>query len=220
MNGRRRATRWLAALMVVAGVLLIADVVLTLVWKEPVGALKNRLYQTDREAELQALLSAPIKAGKAAARPLEVQESARRARNGAEPGRVVGQLVVPRISLRKPLLYGTGEATLADGPAIYTGSPFPGEPGTVAIAGHRTTHGADFRHIDRIKRGDRITVRMSYATLRYKVSGTRIVSPRDVWVLRARKHAKERLVLSACHPLFSADQRYVVFADLQAEAPN
>jgi LPXTG-site transpeptidase (sortase) family protein len=85
-----------------------------------------------------------------------------------------------------------------------------GERGTVAIAGHRTTYGAPLRHIDRLRRGDRIAVTMPYRAFRYAVEGTRIVAPGEVSVRCAVGH--RRLVLSACHPLFSAARRIVVYA--------
>ena len=53
---------------------------------------------------------------------------------------------------------------------------------------------------------------MPYATLRYRVTGSRIVEPGDLAVLRRTGH--DQLVLVACHPLFSAAHRIVVFARL------
>ncbi len=51
----------------------------------------------------------------------------------------------------------------------------------------------------------------------YRVERTRIVAPTATWVTRRVDH--DRLVLSACHPLYSAAQRIVVFARLvRAEA--
>jgi sortase A len=80
----------------------------------------------------------------------------------------------------------------------------------VGIAGHRTTYLAPFRHIDSMKRGDRIVLEMPYATIVYRVQKTEIVDPTDVGVVKYVGY--ERLVLSACHPLYSAAQRFIVFA--------
>jgi len=221
MSAGRRLARWLAIALIVAGVLLIADVALTLIWKEPVGALRARVDRDDRRTELDALFAVPLRTGTAMTRPLELRGQAALARESAHSGRVVGELRVRRLRLREPLLYGNGDKVLADGPAIYNGSPFPGEPGTVAVAGHRTTHGAEFRHVDELRRGDSISVRMPYATLRYRVTRVRVVAPKDVSVLRAREGGRQRIVLSACHPLFSAAKRIVVLADLRSsDAPR
>jgi LPXTG-site transpeptidase (sortase) family protein len=89
----------------------------------------------------------------------------------------------------------------------------PGEGGTVAIAGHRTTYGAPFRTIDKLDRGDRIVLKMPYGTLEYRVEKTQVVDNDATWITRAVSRG-ERLVLSACHPLYSASQRIVAFARL------
>jgi sortase A len=112
---------------------------------------------------------------------------------------------------------GTTGPDLRKGPGIYEQTPFPGVPGTVAMAGHRTTYLAPFRHLDRLRRGDPITVEMPYAAFSYKVEATRIVRPDAFWILR--RAGDDRLVLSACHPLFSAAKRIVVFARLVRTAP-
>ena len=54
---------------------------------------------------------------------------------------------------------------------------------------------------------------MSYGRFTYRVEKTRIVDPSEVSV--KRKVAYDRLILSACHPLYSAAQRIVVFARLE-----
>ena len=41
-------------------------------------------------------------------------------------------------------------ADLAKGPGHYPGTPLPGQIGNAAIAGHRTTHGAPFCHVDEL----------------------------------------------------------------------
>jgi sortase A len=64
--------------------------------------------------------------------------------------------------------------------------------------------------VDRLLRGDVISVEMPYATVGYRVQGHRIVAPGDLSVLRRLSY--DRLILSACHPLFSASRRIVVFA--------
>jgi len=89
----------------------------------------------------------------------------------------------------------------------------PGSKGVrfkVGIAGHRTTYGAPFRRIDETERGDEIVVEMPYARFVYRFERSRIVDPSQVDVVRDVE--RDRLVLTACHPLYSAAERYVVFA--------
>ncbi len=126
----------------------------------------------------------------------------------------MAELRIPRIGLRAVVVRGTAAADLREGPGLLDGTPLPGEHGTTAIAGHRTTYGAPFRHLDALRPGDAIRVRLPYGTFRYAVEGTRIVDPGDLSVLRDVRH--DRLVLSACHPLFSAARRIVVLARLVA----
>jgi sortase A len=49
------------------------------------------------------------------------------------------------------------------------------------------------------------------------VQRVQIVTPTSWWIIKNRGY--ERLVLSACNPLYSAAQRIVVFARLQSEVP-
>jgi sortase A len=52
-----------------------------------------------------------------------------------------------------------------------------------------------------------------YGTFGYVVYGQAIVDDQDWSILRRRPF--EKLVLSACHPLYSASRRIVVFARLR-----
>ena len=113
------------------------------------------------------------------------------------------------------VVQGTDTGSLQKGPGHYPDTPMPGEEGTVGIAGHRTTYLAPFRHIDSMKPGDTIRLEMPYAILTYRVEKTAIVDPTDIGIVKAVGY--QRLVLSACHPLYSAAQRYIVFARLVHE---
>ena len=55
---------------------------------------------------------------------------------------------------------------------------------------------------------------MPYGTFTYRVLRHRIVDNGDWSIMR--KVGFDELVLSACHPLYSAAQRYVVFAKLES----
>jgi sortase A len=113
---------------------------------------------------------------------------------------------------------GTGTDDLRKGPGHYPATPLPGASGTVGIAGHRTTYGAPFRRIDRLKPRDRIEIDMPYGRFVYAVERTRIVPPTATWV--THRVSYDRLILSACHPLYSAAKRIVVFARLVDTRPK
>ena len=187
--------RFVASVMIVSGVLLIADAGVTLAWQEPISALL-----ADRQ---QAAL----------ARDLERAGERRRPRLGD----ALGKIVLPSIDRSYYVVEGTRTKDLRKGPGHYSDTPLPGERGTVGVAGHRTTYGAPFRHIDDLRRGDDVRLEMPWGTYVYEVERTRIVAPTDVWVKRRVRY--DRLILSACHPLYSAAQRIVVFARLDRAEP-
>jgi sortase A len=60
-------------------------------------------------------------------------------------------------------------------------------------------------------------VDMPYGRYVYRVERTKIVEPTDLSVLDKVRH--DRLVLSACHPLYSAAERIVVFSRLAKREP-
>jgi sortase A len=203
--------RALAAALMLAGALALADVALTLAWQEPLSALAAKRAQPRLRAELRALtLATPAPSG--AQRRAAAAASARALRARTRDGEAVARLRVPRLGLDAVVVRGTRPDDLEQAPGLFDAARLPGERGTALIAGHRTTYGAPFRHIDRLHRGDRIIVAMPYGTFRYAVEGTRIVDPGDLRALRTVGHP--RLVLSACHPLFSAARRIVVYAAL------
>jgi sortase A len=134
-------------------------------------------------------------------------------------GSVVARLQVPAIGIDQFVVEGTAEADLAKGPGHYVGTALPGQQGNVAIAGHRTTYGAPFNHLDELKVGDSVLLTTGAGEqLRYVVSAAPVaVSPRDVGVLNDA--GDNRITLTTCNPKFSASQRLVVVAVLQTPVP-
>ena len=127
----------------------------------------------------------------------------------------MGRIRIPRIGISFVVVNGTSTSALESGPGIYPETVFPGLGGTTAIAGHRTTYLAPFRHIDELRPGNRIMLDMPYARFTYTVMGSAVVLPTDVHAAVDRV-GYSRLVLSACTPLFSAAKRLLVFARLQS----
>ena len=123
-----------------------------------------------------------------------------------------GASLIPRIGASYTIVQGDDDLSLQKGPGHYPDTAFPGLGRTVAIAGHRTTYLAPFRHIDALAPGDQIIVEMPYGRFTYVVQFHRIVAPTALWVTHDVGY--ERLVLSACNPLYSAAQRIIVFARL------
>ena len=86
----------------------------------------------------------------------------------------------------------------------------------MGIAGHRTTYDAPFRKLDDLEKGDKVTLKMPYGLFTYTVARERIV-PADF--KDAFAAGGEQLVLSACHPLYSASERILVYAKLESVEP-
>ncbi len=206
--------------LIMSGVLLLSDAGLTLVWQEPVSAVYAALNQARLGDELRKLeVAEPDAVDLAALRKLATEKRrmaflARRLGASSDRGAAVGRIRIARIKANFILVNGTDGASLRKGPGIYDEVPFPGAPGTSAVAGHRTTYLAPFRGINKLRPGDEIVVEMPYGTFTYETEKTRIVPPTRLSVIR--RVAYDRLVLSACHPLYSAAQRIVVFARLRA----
>lgn len=211
MIGVRAALRFVASVLLTSGALLILDAGVTLAWQEPVSAVMAKVQQDRLEDELvrtEKRFEHRLGGAGALARTLD-----RRTRTG-EP---IGRIELPTLDRSYVIAEGTDKGTLRKAPGHYPDTPLPGQGGTVGIAGHRTTYGAPFRPIDRLRQGQRVVARMPYGRFVYEVERTRIVKPHEVWVKRRVGH--ERLILSACNPLYSARERIVVFARLVRREP-
>jgi sortase A len=206
------------------GVALFAWVAVTVRWGDPITSLYTGHEQRALSRQLDSLSDewAQFPAAR-----LDVADGVAllRARAAAfgrslRDGEALGRIVVPRLHLDMVFVQGTSESDLRRGPGHYDAASgrataLPGTGGVVAIAGHRTTYLHPFRHIDDLRPGDNIYLSMPYGTLRYTVFGHRVVASTDWTILRPRPF--EELVLSACHPLYSATHRWVVYARLRGE---
>ena len=207
--------------MLVSGLLMIADAGTTLLWQEPISAALAGRQQAgleddlDRERELAALdAERLVDVGDLDSR---LAELAKRLAGRTEAGDALGELELPTLDRSYVVVEGTGTGDLRKGPGHYPATPLPGQRGTVAVAGHRTTYGAPFRTVDKLRRGDPLRLNMPYGTFTYEVERTEIVPPTRTSVIRPVGH--DRLVLSACHPLYSAAKRIIVYARLRGSAP-
>src|SRR5271168_2063383 len=220
----RRAWRALAIALILVGSLALIDAGVTLVWQEPFSALYAKFRQDHLSGTLRAAERAaptPVERRALASLPDErrrVAFLASELQRHAGDGSAGGRIAIPLIGASYVVVKGTGTSDLESGPGIYSETNFPGVAGTTAIAGHRTTYLAPFRHIDELHRGSRILLNMPYAHFTYTVIGERVVAPTDVNAAIAEV-GHSRLVLSACTPLFSAAKRLLVFARLTRTVP-
>lgn len=219
----RTGLRFLSTVLILAGILFVADAVVTFVWQEPVSALLAKRSQDHlagqlRETERQMLQPADLRALQALPdTQRRLAYAARRLQEQTPLGDAVGRIEMPTLGKSFVVVAGDDPAELRKGPGAYPDTPLPGRGGTTAIAGHRTTYLAPFRAIDDLHRGDAIELRMPYGRFTYAVQGQEIVQPSDLSVIQPVGY--ERLVLTACHPLYSAAKRIVVSARLVRVVP-
>jgi sortase A len=213
----RQVLRALSTVLIVSGALLVADAGLTLVWQEPISAVYAKLQQRQLAGQLNDLENLTDLQLRALQRlrteNRRIAFLARLLRRRSEPGDAIGRIKIKRMGIDFVVVEGTNANDLRKGPGHYADTPFPGIRGTVAIAGHRTTYLAPFRKLNEMARGDLITLEMPYARFTYRTELRRIVDPSAYAYVTARKRY-DRLALTACHPLYSARQRIVVFARL------
>jgi sortase A len=222
--------RRLVILLAVIGTLLLAEAVVTLVWKEPFTGYLAARAQDDldkqldkREVGLDATDERSLAAiDDAGARSRErMSLLARHLDEEVTEGQALGRIQIGKLDVDYVFVQGTEGASLRKGPGHYHGvTKLPGQGGVVGIAGHRTTYEAPFREIDELEAGDHVTLRMPYGRFTYEVTGHRIV-PADYkeGFDPSRAGSGDRLVLSACHPLYSATERILVDAKLVASEP-
>jgi len=224
MTSRRSLLRGVSTVLIAAGVLMLADAALTVAWQEPVTALIAKLRQGRLNDDLDKLERAgPTPIEQRALDHLHTDRQrvaflARSLRRRLSDGEAAGRIRIRKIDASYVIVKGTDPAALRRGPGIYDHTPFPGARGTTGIAGHRTTYLAPFRKVNELKKGNRVIVTMPYGRFTYTVERLQIVPPTALWVINRVSY--DRLVLSACHPLYSAAKRIIVFARLTDVQPR
>jgi sortase A len=189
-----------------------------LLWQEPLSHAYASWQQSRLDAELDeveaSLRRAPltkVATLREPARPSLTDQAKTLARN-THTEDPLGLLGIPALDVEQVLVEGVNSGSLARGPGHYQDTSLPGQPGTVGVAGHRTTYSAPFRDIDQLADGDAILLKMPYGRFVYRVTGSAVVPPDQVSVLGQVDHA--RIVLTSCHPVFSDSERIAVFARL------
>src|SRR4051795_8750111 len=212
----RRVLRGLSHVLIVTGILLVLDAAVTIICQEPITAIYGKIRQDQLGGDLKQLERAPLPPSEQHVLRLLHEDDqriaflARAMRRRVHPGQAIGRIKIPHIHANFVMVEGTDAASLRKGPGHYPATPFPGMPGTVGVAGHRTTYLAPFNKLDKLRKGDEVRLEMPYAVVTYRVERTRIVKPTAVWA--TKRVGYDRLVMTACHPKYSAAKRIAVFA--------
>src|SRR5688572_1617438 len=194
--GRSSLLRWLERALLVLAIVCLG-------YYGYVSA-ETILYQAYENRELDALLTrdgtSPPAGGTAAvpARPLPAR------------GATVGRIEIPRLGVSAIIKAGTDARTLQLAVGHIPGTALPGETGNIGLAAHRDTF---FRRLRYIRPNDEIRLVTADGTFVFSVQRTRIVWPKDTWVLDAT--ASPTLTLVTCYPftyIGAAPQRFIVHA--------
>jgi sortase A len=122
----------------------------------------------------------------------------------------VARLEIPGLGLSALVVDGVDETTLRRAVGRIPASSRPGEPGDVALAGHRDT---DFRALEGLRRGDLLRLRTAEGPYEYRVESIRVARPTRVDLLAPEGHPT--LTLITCYPfryVGAAPLRYLVRA--------
>lgn len=116
------------------------------------------------------------------------------------------------------VVQGVELADLVRGPGHYEETADPGELGNVAIAAHRSGHGAPFADLDRIRKGDVVELQTAAGTWTYTIDEpARVIETTDTWVVDPvpgqsadAEPTERRITLTTCHPRYGSSQRMYV----------
>jgi sortase A len=229
-TGHPVRTRWLrlaADLLLVVGGLMLAYPFWSAAYAQVQQARLDSTYRQQSVAFVQDINADQDTRG---GREVSDEELVRRLALGyakrITAGDPIGRLRIPRIDLDRLVQQGVSgkkaldpegdRSLLRNGPVHYGNTPLPGAGDPFAVAGHRTTYGAPFYELDKLRKGDPIYVDTPYGKFRYSVAKTTTVDPTDTGVLDDRGYG---LVLTTCTPPYSAAQRLVVWALLEKARP-
>jgi sortase A len=224
----RRFLRLLGTGLIVVGLGMAAWAGLVWKWQDPFTAVVTWYEQRElatayaEAARARAPSPSMLEAWREAQRDGRTSEAsirfrrtlsaeAARYRKSLRPGDPLGRLRIRKLGLDVIAVEGTDTDSLKKGPGRHRSTAAPGEGELVYVAGHRTTYGAPFSHIDRLERGDRVVLELPYATFEYAVTGRRIVPATYIQALRSR--GREEIALQACWPRFFASHRIIVYAE-------
>lgn len=126
-------------------------------------------------------------------------------------------LKMESIDVELPVYYGASYSILKSGIAHDDQSYFPGEGGSIILAGHNFK--TFLANLPKAEIGDEIILETTYGNFKYEIYNTKIVNETAVNEVPVQKE-KEILMIYTCYPINNighASQRYVVYANLVKE---
>ena len=209
--------RVVGTVVVLAGLVATAVLLWQLWWTDVRAESRSEALVTSLRQDFDSLAAEGPRADQSAA-------------TSQEPalGRPTGAIIhLSTLGEVHPVLPGVGADVLDQGVlGRYPGSAGPGEVGNFAVAGHRTTYGRPLWAMGELEEGDPVVVETAEAYHVYVVRRLRVVDPESAEVLaptpdRPGAAATEPwMVLTTCHPRFSAKERLIGYAALERSVPR
>lgn len=216
----RVVSRTVGELLVTGGGLLLLFVVWQLVWTDVVANAQAARTLEDLRA---TFVSEAVEPGTPAAPAPGTPDTPDTGGDGTpaalRPGDGVAILHVPSVGLERPVLEGTELEVLDQGVlGRYSHSAMPGEIGNFAVAGHRNTFGRPLTALGEMSPGDAVVVEVAEGWHVYVFDRHRVVLPHQTEVVApvpdqpGVEPTEAWMVMTACHPRFSAAQRLIGYA--------
>ena len=125
-------------------------------------------------------------------------------------GSPLARIEISSVGLAAMIMEGVDGKTLRHAVGHIPGTSLPGQPGNVALAGHRDTF---FRGLRNIHKDDEVTLTTLHGFYRYRVDSTQVVEPQATEVLD--NSVDDILTLVTCYPFYfvgPAPKRFIVRA--------
>ena len=126
-------------------------------------------------------------------------------------------LNIPSVNIKLPIYQGDSLDILKYGIGHFSGSLFPGEGGSIILAGHNTR--AFLYHMPEVKIGDEIIINANYGTFTYKIIDTKVIDAKDNDAFPYYED-REILMIYTCYPVNTIGHkthRFVVYAEKVGE---
>jgi sortase A len=124
----------------------------------------------------------------------------------------IGRIEIPRLGISAMIDQGVNREALQHAVGHIPSTAEPGQPGNVALAGHRETF---FRALGSVRRNDLIRIETVHGTYNYRVAWNAVVNPQRTDLLAPTD--AQSLTLVTCYPFHCigpAPKRFVVRATL------
>lgn len=219
----RLIARTVGELMITAGVLVLLFVVWQLFWTDVLASGTREEARDEIVGEFEERAD-PERAERYLEGPIAADEDDV---PEFEDGGGIGMVYMPAIDAEIPVMEGVEMPTLDLGVlGHYPDTAMPGQVGNFAVAGHRTTWGRPLHDLDQMQAGDAVVVEMPDGWFVYTFERQRIVLPHQTEVIAPvpdevdEEPTEAWMVLTACHPKYSAAERLIGYASYDRFVPR